>query len=76
MQQYSIGHPFVRSFGIETVGTGQVDDQGLFTGTQVARTGFFIDGYARKIPDFLVKTSQGIKKRAFPTIRIANEANM
>ena len=43
---------------------------------QIAGAGFFIYGYTWEIPNFLVKAGKGIKKRAFPTVRIANETNM
>jgi hypothetical protein len=46
------------------------------TRTQVTCTGFLVDGHTRKIPDFLMKAGQGIKKRTFTAVRISYEANM
>jgi hypothetical protein len=59
MQQY-IDSATVESFRIETVGTGQVDDQSLFTGTQILRTGY--RWLRPEIPDFLVKDQSGLKQ--------------
>jgi hypothetical protein len=55
MQQYFICHPFIGTFGIKAVCSGEVYDLRLVAGTQVAGAGFFINGYSRKIPNFLVK---------------------
>jgi hypothetical protein len=76
VEQYFVSYPFVGTFGIETVGSRQIDNLRLISGTKITRACFFINGDAREIPNFLVKAGESIKKRAFPTVRIANETDM
>ena len=56
--------------------TRQINNLRLISRSQIAGAGFFVNGHPREIPHFLMKAGQGIKKRAFSTIRIANETDM
>ena len=73
MEQHFGSHPFIGRFGIERVSAGQVEYPDLQRIGETASAGFFIDGNARKIADFLAQSGQGIEQRTLPRIRIADK---
>ena len=76
LSKHFIGYPFVRALGVKAVCSRQVHYAGGVAGRKNAGSGFFVNGNTRKIADFLVESGEGIKKRAFPAVRVANEADM